>query len=154
VTPAQTLSDLRRKLGLAPGQRIGWLQVPLRLKRLLRRACPPGVRSAGNLKGKFDIVFYMPRSHAELAGRWRQLERCLQPDGAVWAITPRKPILAARNWDFTWEDVQRSALQTTLVDNKNSALTEDEYATRFVIRRRHRTKAGQTGHGIGDQGAG
>jgi len=40
--------------------------------------------------------------------------------------------------DFTWEQMQAAGLQTDLVDNKTVTLNEQDYSTRFVIRKDRR----------------
>lgn len=133
---SSTLDDLGRKLGLRPGLRVGLIQVPPALEGLLRRSAPPEVhRSRRPGRVSSDMLFYMPRRHAELAAGWHRLQSRIIPDGAIWVIVPRKPVAEKRGLDFRWEDVQTAALATDLVDNKIASLTSEEYATRFVIRR-------------------
>ena len=53
---------------------------------------------------------------------------------------PKKKYARQRGIDFTWEELQAAGLQTDLVDNKIASLTEEEYGTRFVIRKERRPK--------------
>jgi hypothetical protein len=40
--------------------------------------------------------------------------------------------------DLSWEQVQQAALRTDLVDNKIASVSDQEYGTRFVIRKDRR----------------
>ena len=136
------MNELARKLGVRPGHRVCFLNVPPGLRRVLRGAMPPGVRiSLKPGRRTYDLIVYFPRRRSELERTWRGLEKRILPDGAVWAVTARKPFLLQRGFNFSWEDVQAAALRTSLVDNKIASLTREEYATRFVIRRKHRPAA-------------
>lgn len=128
--------DLERKLGLRPGMRVVLVQIPAPMETLLRRRAPPGIVWSRRLgRARVDMIFYMPRRRAELGATWPRLEGQINPDGAIWAIVPRKVVAESRGLDFRWEDVQAAALKTDLVDNKDASLTDEEYATRFVLRR-------------------
>ncbi|HEX9680958.1 MAG TPA: hypothetical protein VGA32_05860 [Anaerolineales bacterium] len=128
--------DLGRKLGFRAGMRVGLVQVPPALEDLLRRSAPTKIRwSRGPGRARIDMVFYTPRRRGELPAAWRRLQSRINPDGAIWVIVPRKPVAEKRGLDFGWEDVQAAALETDLVDNKIASLTDEEYATRFVLRR-------------------
>ncbi len=60
------------------------------------------------------------------------------PNGAVWAGIPKQRIARQRGLTLTWEEMQAAALQTDLVDNKGASISDEEYATRFVIRKDQR----------------
>ena len=74
----------------------------------------------------------------ELAGRFAALQWRIMPDGAIWAMLLKKPIARTRSVTLTWEAMQAAALQTDLVDNKIASFSDEEYGTRFVIRRERR----------------
>jgi hypothetical protein len=45
-----------------------------------------------------------------------------------------------RGIDFSWEAMQAAGLETDLVDNKVASFSEEDYGTRFVIRKALRDK--------------
>jgi hypothetical protein len=60
------------------------------------------------------------------------------PDGAIWVVIPKKKFAAKRGIAFSWEEMQAAGLQTDLVDNKVATVSEEDYGTRFVIRKDRR----------------
>ncbi len=83
---------------------------------------------------------YWPSQIAGLSDRFTQLQRHIVPGGAIWAVIPKKQFAQIWGLDFTWPDMVEVALGTDLVDNKTLSLSEEEYATRFVIRKNRRNK--------------
>ena len=55
-------------------------------------------------------------------------------------VIPKKAVARQRGLSLTWEEMQAAALTTDLVDNKNANMTDEEYGTRFVIRKERRAK--------------
>lgn len=90
----------------------------------------------------YDLIFTWPERLAGLNGHFADLQRRITPQGAIWAVMPKKKHAARRGIDFTWEQMQAAALQTDLVDNKTASISEQEYGTRFVIRSNRREKRG------------
>ncbi|HLZ22925.1 MAG TPA: hypothetical protein VKQ30_12455 [Ktedonobacterales bacterium] len=134
------MSDLARKLGITPGQALCVLDAPVASEALIRDICPPGVTiSATPGTTPFDQVFVWVAAPEGLAERFAALERAIVPAGAVWAVLPNKRAAARRGIPLTWERMQAAALTTDLVDNKIVSLSDEEYATRFVIRKERRT---------------
>jgi hypothetical protein len=70
--------------------------------------------------------------------RFATLQRQIISDGAIWVVTPKKAVAQRRGLTLTWEEMQAAALTTDLVDNKNASMTDEEYGTRFVIRKERR----------------
>ena len=83
---------------------------------------------------------FWPDEPAGLEERFRQLQARIDPAGAVWAIIPKKKFARARGKSLNWEQLQAAALRTDLVDNKIASVSEQEYGTRFVIRKDLREK--------------
>ena len=135
------MSDLAKKLGIKPGYCVCLLGAPAESAALLREACPPEV-SVYNAPfvGRCDVVLFWPSTLDGLAERFAQLQHQIVPDGAIWAVIPKKPFAHARGISFTWEAMQSAGLQTDLVDNKIASLSAEEYATRFVIRKERRRR--------------
>jgi hypothetical protein len=53
---------------------------------------------------------------------------------------PKKKYADRRGVSYTWEQLQAAGLQTDLVDNKVASITEEDYGTRFVIRKQRRSE--------------
>jgi hypothetical protein len=134
-------SNLARKLGIAPGRSILLLDAPAPSAALLRDACPPGatVADADDGTDRYDIILLWLRSADGLAERFVALQWRIMPDGAIWVMLLKKPIARKRGVTLTWEQMQAAALQTDLVDNKIASFSDEEYGTRFVIRRERRS---------------
>ncbi|HEU4782366.1 MAG TPA: hypothetical protein VFS83_03405 [Ktedonobacterales bacterium] len=134
-------SNLARKLGLAPGCSILLLDAPTPTAALLRDVCPPGVTVAEVDDGadRYDLIFLWLRAADGLAERFGALQWRIMPDGAIWAMLLKKSVALTRGVTLTWEQMQTAALQTDLVDNKIASVSDEEYGTRFVIRRERRS---------------
>ena len=134
-------SNLARKLGIVPGCSILLLDAPAPSAALLRDACPPGVTVADTDDGanRYDLILLWLRAADGLAERFVALQWRIVPNGAIWAMLLKKPIARKRGVTLTWETMQAAALQTDLVDNKIASFSDDEYGTRFVIRRERRS---------------
>jgi hypothetical protein len=135
------MSDLSKKLGLRAGRSVCLLHPTPGAMGALRLVLPAEAAISSALgRAKYDLILYWPARKRRLAQDFTRLERHLGPDGALWVVMPKKGFAKARGRDFTWEDVQRAALTTDLVDNKVAAVTPEEYGTRFVIRRHLRIR--------------
>src|SRR5262249_5996571 len=126
-------------LGIKPGHVVGLLDAPAEAGGLLLLACPPRSRLDGALgAGRYDHLLFWPAAPAGLAARLGLLPSPVLPARGSWAGIPQKPFARARGIAFSWEDMQAAGLQTDLVDNKIASLSDQEYATRFVIRKERR----------------
>ncbi len=74
-------------------------------------------------------------------GYFADLQRRLRPDGKLWIVLPRKAHAEVTGFPHSWDEVQRAALKTDLVDNKSAAFSDELTAVRFVIRRARRGMA-------------
>jgi hypothetical protein len=137
------VASLAQKLGLRPGQAICLLEATPETAQVIRAACE-GDTGGDVVIGEtldsapFDMVFYWPRELAGLAERFTALQRQIVSNGAFWVVLPKKAVAQRRGLTLTWEEMQAAALTTDLVDNKNANLTDEEYGTRFVIRKARR----------------
>ena len=133
------MTGLAKKLGIKSGQVVCLLNAPSEAAALLRQESPEKVSFYDTLeRGPYDVILFWLTHLEGLSDRFAQLQRHIVPDGAIWAVIPKKPFARARGIDFSWSDVQEAALRTDLVDNKVAFLSEEEYATRFVIRKNRR----------------
>jgi hypothetical protein len=137
------MASLAQKLGLKPGQTICMLDATPETAQVIRAACAEDVGGevviGETLDGApFDMIYFWPREIEGLAGRFAALQRQIVSDGAIWVVIPKKAVAHQRGLTLTWEEMQAAALTTDLVDNKNANMTDEEYATRFVIRKERR----------------
>ena len=131
--------DLARKLGIRSGLSVCVLQAPADAVKAIRLACPKGVRWRRELgSARFDLIFFWPKAIAGMAKEFARLQSHLQPDGAIWAVIPKKAYAKRRGIRFSWEEMQAEGLRGDLVDNKDASITATDYGTRFVIRKERR----------------
>ncbi len=139
------MADLTRKLGLQPGHRVCLLDATPDTSKILRAAIPGGVApDVAPGPGRYDQIYLWLRSLDGIVARLNQLIWKIDPDGALWIVIPKAAFARRRGLDITWGAMQAAALETDLVDNKVASLTEEEYATRFVIRKDRREGYRQT----------
>jgi hypothetical protein len=135
------MATLAQKLGIRPGHALCLLDAAPGALDLLQSEAPPGVIFADTLGAeRFDLILFWPTTLDGLADRFARLQLAITADGAVWAVMPKKAFAAQRGIAFTWEEMQAAALTTDLVDNKGAAFSEQDYATRFVIRKDRRAR--------------
>jgi hypothetical protein len=133
------VSDLARKLGIQPGQTVCLLGAPAGIAALLRDACPFDVTFDEALgDGRYQIILFWPSRLDGLTEELAGLQFNIVPDGAIWVVIPKKKYAAKRGISFSWEAMQAAGLQTDLVDNKVATVSEEDYGTRFVIRKDRR----------------
>jgi hypothetical protein len=123
-----------RKLGLKPGQRVsldgpppGWtLSDP-----------PDGLEYAGG-PGEADVIIAFFTRAGEIGVRLPVLAERIFPDGAVWAVWPRRA--GGHTSDITDNAVREHALAIGLVDVKVAAIDPDWSGLRLVWRVANRTR--------------
>ncbi len=134
------MADLAKKLGIKAGQRVCLLDAPYEAASIVRNACEGLVQVFTSLdRQRFDMIMFWPQQLQGLASRFAQLQHSILPDGALWAVLPKKKYALQRGVDFTWEAMQAAGLETDLVDNKVASIGEQDYGTRFVIRKERRS---------------
>jgi 16S rRNA G1207 methylase RsmC len=135
------LPELIRKLGIKSGQHVALLDAPAQLAAIIRENSPPGVTFVYESGGeRCDVILFWPRTLSGLVDQFRQLQSQIVPGGAIWAVIPKKKFARDRGIEFSWGEMQAAALQTDLVDNKEASFSDEEYGTRFVIRKARREK--------------
>ena len=135
------MPDLARKLGIKTHHSVHLHSAPASAAALIREAAPEGVEFTEKLgRRRYDIILYWPKKLARLAEHFARLQRYIRPDGSIWVVMPKKNFASERGIDFSLEQMQAAGLQTDLVDNKDASISEEEYATRFVIRKERRGK--------------
>jgi len=91
----------------------------------------PLSRKLGAKAGAAVTVLFVTRRD-ELARRFPELKRTLDPADGLWVAWPKKA--AQIETDLSFETVQETGLANGLVDNKSCAIDEDWQALRFVYR--------------------
>ncbi len=91
----------------------------------------PLSRKLGAKAGAAVTVLFVTRRD-ELARRFPELKRTLDPADGLWVAWPKKA--AQIETDLSFETVQEAGLANGLVDNKSCAVDEDWQALRFVYR--------------------
>lgn len=130
--------DLATKLGIKPGCKVALLGAPAALTTLLEDASPGAELYETLSDAPYEIILFWPTELAGLVDTFAQLQRQIVPDGGIWAVIPKQRVARQRGLTLTWEDMQAAGLQTDLVDNKIASVSDEEYATRFVIRKDRR----------------
>jgi hypothetical protein len=134
----ETIS-LLKKIGIKSGLRVCLLGPTPEAEEAIRGEAPEEVIFLDGLgEGPYDIILFWPQGLAGLVERFTELQKAIRPDGAIWAVMPKKKYAGQRGIDFNWDELQAAALQTDLVDNKTASITEQDYGTRFVIRKARR----------------
>jgi hypothetical protein len=132
------MSDLVTKLGIKPGEKVALLAAPPALAAALEQAAPGAEFYDALGDAPYELILFWPTQADGLAETFAQLQRQIVPDGAIWAVIPRQPVARKRGFALSWEAMQAAGLQTDLVDNKIASVSDEEYATRFVIRKERR----------------
>jgi hypothetical protein len=133
--------NLATKLGIQPGMTVALLDPPAEAAQAIRSVAPPAVRWRRRLgSGGCDLVFFWPTETDGLRDAFAMLQKAIVPDGAVWAVLPKKAFAPGRGVSMTWDEMQAEGLRGDLVDNKVAAITATDYGTRFVIRKDRRGK--------------
>jgi hypothetical protein len=132
------VSDLATKLGIKPGYKVALLSAPAELAAALVDAAPGTEFYDTPSDAPYELLLFWPTQLAGLVETFAQLQQQIVPDGAIWTIIPKQRAARARGITLSWEALQAAGLQTDLVDNKIASVSDEEYATRFVIRKERR----------------
>jgi hypothetical protein len=127
-------AELARKLGLRPGQRIRLIGAPPSAAARIQEA-GAGVRFLRSPYAAVDQVFWWPQDVEGLASKMAKLQRRLAPDGSLWIVMPKKAFAPARRIAYTRESMQTEGLKGGFVDNKVASIDDQDYGTRFVLRK-------------------
>ncbi len=139
-SPPASPSSLARKLGMQPGVRICLQDPSVPAQQVIRQSLPPFITIDEILlpNVRYDQIVFWPRDLECLPEQFAMLQSCIQPNGAIWAVMPKKKFAVGRGIRFSWEQMQAAGLTTDLVDNKVASIGREDYGTRFVIRRERR----------------
>lgn len=133
------MAELVQKLGLKEGHLICLLEAPDEASQIMEGILPPSTSIHTTLQSSdYDMILIWPLNLEGLDQLLARLQEYIKPNGAIWAIIPKQKYARQRGLDFNWQQLQAAALTTNLVDNKTAAFSEQDYATRFVIRKSSR----------------
>ena len=137
-------TPLPKKLGLADGQRAGWVGLPITLGILAlsnRFARSEMVARARELSGRpFDMIHIFTMSRSMLETDLEVARQKIVPDGMIWVSWPKKA--AKIPTDVTEDVVREIALAGPLVDVKVCAVDDIWSGLKLVIRKELRGGAG------------
>ena len=135
-------ADFPKKLGIKPSHLVCLMGANSAFAQQLHLNCPSSVRIYRAIEetNTPDIVIVWPEASDDLGQLFQRLRNLIQPNGAVWAVIPKKPVALRKGIPIFFDQVQAAALPTGLVDNKTLTFSEEEYGIRFVVRRSEREK--------------
>ena len=122
-------TPLPKKLGVREGSRVLVVGAP---QGFSLEPMPREVEMAARARGPLDVVVLFTTRRSELARRFAQLARALDPAGRLWVAWPKKA--SAVDTDLTFEIVQRVGLDSGLVDNKSASIDDVFQGLQFVVR--------------------
>ena len=124
-------TPLPRKLGIAEGARVAFLNAPDDFSDTLG-ALPEGVVARPRDRGPFDVIVFFTKSRADLERRLPALRRAMDPAAGLWVAWPK--LSSGVETDLTENVARELGLANRLVDNKVCAIDETWSGLRFVIR--------------------
>jgi len=127
-------TPLARKLGIKPNHVVGVLSEPDGFRTWLE--LPPGARLRTSIGKDPDVVIAFATKRSVLGKRIEAASRAIFPDGALWAVWPKKSSKVPT--DITEDVVRELALPLGLVDNKVCAVSDVWSGVRLVWRKERR----------------
>ncbi len=120
-----------RKLGIAPGDRVGTFGAPEAFAGLLG-SLPDGASLVRSPRAPCRVLVVFAGSRRELESRFGSAVALLPADGGLWVAWPKQASGIVTDLDF--DVVQSHGLESGLVDNKVAAIDDTWSALRFVVR--------------------
>ena len=131
------MNDLAKKLGIKSGHVVYLLEATPRPPRCSVRPARPGRGSTIAPIRAGAILMFWPSQLDGLAELFARLQYQIVPAGAIWAVIPKKPFARARGSNSVGRSCRRPGCGPTWSRTVVS-LGDQEYATRFVIRKERR----------------
>jgi len=130
-------NEFATKLGIRAGQHIYLEGAPAVFAAERLNGLPPGCQVATVLPNgaRPDMVILWLKDKEGLEALFRRLRNLIPPQGAVWAVIPRKSARPKGSAAPDFDEVLAAGLPTGLVDNKTLTFDDVEYGIRFVVRR-------------------
>lgn len=127
------------KLGLKPGHAVRVVGLPAKSDHALLPQVVAKIGHALAKTGLADVILYWPKTVAEITPTLSELRAQLVPNGGIWVITAKKNATSGSGMAYCkQDDLIPLGLAAGLVDNKICALSDQESAMRFVIRKQDR----------------
>jgi hypothetical protein len=124
-------TPLPKKLGIKPGFRVAFLDLPGKVKTDLKDALAQ-CHTVKDGKPPLDFAMVFVNSQAHLKKEFPRFARLLAPAGMLWVSWPKKTSGVAT--DLTENQVRDIGLGAGLVDVKVCAVDEVWSGLKFVIR--------------------
>jgi hypothetical protein len=128
-------TPLPKKLGVRRGSRVLLVRPP---EGFELAPLPDGVELVRAARSGLDVAVLFTTSVADMERRLPRLAAALAPDGRLWVAWPKRASGIAT--DLAFDAVQRTGLDTGLVDNKSASITDAFQGLQFVIRLRDRER--------------
>ena len=139
TAPPDVDAEFLRKLGLKEGRRLGLVRAPEGWVAALGALRPVAAWPSAAGAGEADVILVWLEPSDDLRAAFDALERRIPPDGAVWAVIPKKSALGKGEVAVPWAEMQAAGLASgRLVDNKELRFDDRYYGTRFVVRKDRR----------------
>ena len=102
--------------------------------RTIRETFGPLVERVETLPaGRHPWLMVEVPAEGSLSAFFRDLEKRMESNGALWTVFPKKPFHEKLRFPFLWLDVQKAGLAAGLVDNKIAAFSPRLTSIRFVV---------------------
>jgi len=135
MTKGYSGTPLAQKLGLKPGMRAWFQNVPDSVRADIDRDAPP-LERLGLPDPPVEFAHIFVTSCAVLDCELRMLLPLLEPTGMIWVSWPKKASKVAT--DITEDVIRAVALPLHLVDVKVCAVDDTWSGLKLVIRKEHR----------------
>jgi hypothetical protein len=122
-------TPLPKKLGVREGSRVLVVGAP---EGFALTPLPVGAQLVPTAHRDMDVVVLFTARLADLERRFARLAGSIASDGRLWVAWPKKA--SGLETDLTFDAVQRTGLDTGLVDNKSASITDDHQGLQFVVR--------------------
>lgn len=131
MTTGSIGTPFTRKLGIAPGDRVGTFGAPEVFAELLE-PLPEGASLVRSPRATCRVLVVFAASAAELESRFASAVRLMPADGAIWAAWPKQT--SGVETDLGFDLVQTHGLEAGLVDTKVAAIDDTWSGLKFVVR--------------------
>jgi hypothetical protein len=130
-------TPLPNKLGIKENFRIGLVNPPKSFVQQLGEL-PSKTKIVSSLKAPLDLIVVFVDRETTLSGRFPVLAEKLSPSGMIWVAWPKKS--SGVKTDLTFDNVQRTGLDSGLVDVKICAIDDTWSGLKFVYRVKDRKR--------------
>jgi hypothetical protein len=137
ATAGYSGTRLARKLGIAQGMNLCWLQAPAELQQWLA-PLPDGLRAVKTLGPGVDLAHAFCTERARLERVLHEARAKLRDEAVLWISWPKKSAKVAT--DITEDVIRELALPIGFVDVKVCAVSEVWSGLKLVVRKELRAR--------------